>query len=90
MHTQLRNRFEARGAARFWKGVAQITRSRDRTFIASHCFYKQFSKASFLRVRLSCEQPKAVFSTSLRFDSLARASNRVTKREAILGSEISA
>jgi hypothetical protein len=80
MHTQLRNRFEARGAARFWKGVAQITRGRDRTFIASICFYNRFLKGSVLRVRSPHEQPEAVFSTSLRFEALPLASNRAIKQ----------
>jgi hypothetical protein len=40
------NRFERCGSGRFWKGVAQITRSRDRTFIASLCFLTRFSISS--------------------------------------------
>jgi hypothetical protein len=34
---------------RFWKGVAQITRSRDRTFIASHCSERLFAISSVRR-----------------------------------------
>src|SRR5258708_15491305 len=43
LHTQQRNRSERGESGRFWKGVAQITRSRDRTFIASLCSPMMFS-----------------------------------------------
>ncbi len=66
MHTQQRNRVDARGAARFWMGVAQITRSRDRTFFVSLCLHKWFSNGSVLRTSSSCKQPRAVFSTLRR------------------------
>src|SRR6267154_113339 len=42
LHTQQRNCSERCESGRFWKGVAQITRIRDRTFIASLCSIKRF------------------------------------------------
>ena len=46
LHTQQRNRFEPCESARFWMGVAQITRSRERNFIASLCSVVLFSISS--------------------------------------------
>src|SRR6202008_2832805 len=46
LHTQQRNRSERYPTGRFWKGVAQITRNRDWTFIASHCSKRLFSISS--------------------------------------------
>jgi hypothetical protein len=43
------NRFERYQPARFWKGVAQITRNRDRAFIASLCSLDRFSISSIWR-----------------------------------------
>jgi hypothetical protein len=43
------NRFERYQPARFWKGVAQITRNRDRAFIASLCSRERFSISSIWR-----------------------------------------
>ena len=39
-----------RESGRFWTGVAQITRSRDRAFAASHCSLTLFSISSIWRV----------------------------------------
>ena len=51
LHTQQRNRSKPGESGRFWKGVAQITRSRDRGFHASHCYATLFSIGSIcLRV----------------------------------------
>ena len=49
LHTQQRNRFERRKSERFWKGVAQITRNRDRPFITSLCSITLFSIGSIWR-----------------------------------------
>ena len=46
MHRQQRNCLETRGAARFWPGVAQITRSPDRAGDASLCFCSGFLACS--------------------------------------------
>src|ERR1700704_1386144 len=47
LHTQQRNCSERCESGRFWKGVAQITRIRDRTFIASPCSIKTFRLGAF-------------------------------------------
>jgi hypothetical protein len=46
LHTQQRNRSERWVSGRFWKGVAQITRNRDWTFIASLWFISLFQNSS--------------------------------------------
>ena len=42
LHTQQRNRFGGCSTIRFWEGVAQITRRRDRTFFVSLCYITNF------------------------------------------------
>jgi hypothetical protein len=54
LHTQQRNRFERGKSARFWMGVAQIARSRDRNLIASICFITVFLDSSIWRANCCC------------------------------------
>jgi hypothetical protein len=54
LHTQQRNRFKRGKSARFWMGVAQITRNRDRNLIASICFIKVFLDSSIWRANCCC------------------------------------
>ena len=46
LHTQQMNRLETCESDRFWMGVAQITRKRDRYFHASNCFIIRFPISS--------------------------------------------
>jgi hypothetical protein len=46
LHTQQRNRSERCNSGRFWKGVAQITRNRERAFTASLCSITLFQNSS--------------------------------------------
>jgi hypothetical protein len=78
MHTQQRNRFELSGAARFWRGVAQITRSRDRIFIVSLCLYRWFSKRPILKARSWHEQSERCFP--LRFAFTRSRTHRIDRR----------
>jgi hypothetical protein len=82
MHTQQRNRLERRGAARFWKGVAQITLSRDRTFIVSHCLYEMFRKGSNSRTRLRRRHVERRFPLGFAH-SRSFASNRTVRPKPI-------
>jgi len=54
MHTQQRNSFERVESARFWKGVAQITRNRRENFYVTNCDIKYFSKSPICS-RVRCE-----------------------------------
>src|ERR1700686_2413411 len=64
LHTQQRNRSERGESGRFWKGVAQITRSRDRAFIASLCSLMLFSISSIWRADRCAGSGLARFSPS--------------------------
>src|ERR1700730_12170870 len=64
LHTQQRNRSEPYPPSRFWKGVAQITRSDDRTFIVSLCLITVFSISSIWRANACLGTLARWFSTS--------------------------
>ena len=75
LHTQQRNRSERCESGRFWKGVAQITRIRDRTFIASLCSITLFRLVPF------CVRDRCSGSRCAGFSPLAPlfAPNRATE-----------
>src|SRR3981081_4848112 len=64
LHTQQRNCSERCESGRFWKGVAQITRIRDRTFIASPCSIKTF------RFRPFCVRARGALHAGARHSRL--------------------
>ena len=68
-------RFERCMSRRFWMGVAQITRRRDRTFIASLCSKTLFSNSSIWRADRHASSRSAV----LRACALSTAPNRAPK-----------
>jgi hypothetical protein len=65
LHTQQRNRPGRCPNSRFWKGVAQITRSRDRIFFASLCSLTLFSINSIRRADRCVSTPPRWFCTAL-------------------------
>ena len=75
LHTQQRNCSERCESGRFWKGVAQITRIRDRTFIASLCSIKPF------RLRPFCVRDRCAGRSVRRFSPLTplSAPNQATE-----------
>ena len=75
LHTQQRNCSERCESGRFWKGVAQITRIRDRTFIASLCSIKPF------RLRPFCVRDRCAGQPVRRFSPLTplSAPNQTTE-----------
>ena len=75
LHTQQRNCSERCESGRFWKGVAQITRIRDRTFIASLCSIKPF------RLRPFCVRDRCAGQSVRRISPLAplSAPNQATE-----------
>jgi hypothetical protein len=79
LHTQQRNRLERYQTDRFWTGVAQITRSRDRIFIASLCSIKLFSVSRILGA------DRCVGTRLIGFPPRARlfAPNRVTEAKTV-------
>jgi hypothetical protein len=81
MHTQQRNRSERCELGRFWKGVAQITRRRDRTFIASLCSITLFSISSIWRADRCVGTRRAGFPLSrVYFPRIARRKQRLRCR----------
>jgi len=82
LHTQQRNRWERCESGRFWKGVAQITRSRDRTFITSLCSQRWFSISSIWRADRCASGRSAGLSPpriSIRTESTDRSEHPTAK-----------
>jgi hypothetical protein len=81
LHTQQRNRSERCEPGRFWKAVAQITRIRDRTFIASLCSLTLFPLGPFC-VRYRCANSRCAgfpSRASIRTESSDRSEHPTAK-----------
>ena len=91
LHTQQRNRFEPCKSARFWMGVAQITRSRERNFIASLCSVVLFSISSIWAHSALREHPSRRVSlfgsrfASNRMRESAESTARVNRERSTTG-----
>lgn len=69
LHTQQRNHSERCNSGRFWKGVAQITRNRERAFTANLCSATLFPNSSI------CHPDRCAGNNCVGFPLLALRAN---------------
>jgi hypothetical protein len=69
LHTQQRNHSERCNSGRFWKGVAQITRNRERAFTANLCSTTLFPNSSI------CHPDRCAGNNCVGFPLLALRAN---------------